>query len=301
MYYALIFLCAIIFGGCFGLNDAYRKNAGSGFYASMWFSLIGSAAGLVILMLINGFSFAITPFVLLISIISVINSFLFTYCSFKALGSINLSVYSLFSMLGGMLLPFLQGLIFFNEGFTVAKVVCLAFIFAALVLTVDKNQTDKNNKIYYAAVFVFNGLSGVISKIFASAPTELKTTAKGIEVSSAGFSMVVSFCSVIVSAVIILLLHKKHGKQFVLNKATVGISAAAGSLNRIANWILVLSLANGVPASMQYPIITGGTMIVSTVMCFFGKNKPKTKEIYSVVLAFLGLLAIFLIPLILEN
>ena len=71
--------------------------------------------------------------------------------------------------------------------------------------------------------------------------------------------------------------------------------AGNGVLNRVANYLLLLSLAF-LPASVQYPMITGGVMIVSTLICFFGKNKPTKKELLSLLFAFAGMLALFAIP-----
>ena len=47
---------------------------------------------------------------------------------------------------------------------------------------------------------------------------------------------------------------------------------------------------------MQYPMVTGGTMIVSTLICFFGDKKPSEKEMISVGFAFVAMLLLFLIP-----
>jgi len=52
-----------------------------------------------------------------------------------------------------------------------------------------------------------------------------------------------------------------------------------------------------VEASVQYPMVTGGVMIVSTVISCFGKNKPSVKELASVGLAFIGMLTLFAIPI----
>ena len=68
-----------------------------------------------------------------------------------------------------------------------------------------------------------------------------------------------------------------------------------GATNRIANYVLLIALMH-VEASVQYPMVTGGVMIVSTVISYFGKNKPNKKEILSVALAFFGMLALFIIP-----
>ena len=73
-------------------------------------------------------------------------------------------------------------------------------------------------------------------------------------------------------------------------KATF-FNALSSSSNKIANWILLLSLVH-IDASMQYPLVTGGTMIVATIYSFINGSKPNSKEILSVVFAFLGMLVL---------
>jgi len=284
MYYGMILGSVVMFGGCFALNDVYRRLCGSNIAASLWFSLISSAAGLVVLLAANGFRFEFTLFTLLISSVSALNGFGFTFCGFKALGSINLSLYSLFSMLGGMALPFLQGIIFYGEEITLAKVVCFVFICLALLLTVDREK-KKSGGIYYLGIFVLNGMSGVLSKIFASSPYP-KTSAEG-------FSILSALCAVLMAAVLLPFFAKGHKNS--LSVKAVAVSSAGGVINRIANLLLVIALAH-VDASVQYPMVTGGVIIVSTLLCFFGKNKPSKKELASVALAFTGMLLLFVIP-----
>ena len=286
MYYALIVLSVIMFGGCFALNDIYQKLRGSSIKISMQFSALSSLAGLFVLLIINNFKFEFTFFTLIMAIASAVTSVGFTFCSFKALGSINLSLYSLFSMLGGMLLPFIQGIIFYGEGITLAKVVCLVLIVFALALTVERGEKSKKY-IYYAGVFTLNGLIGVISTLF--------TRANYPKTSSAGFSILIALCTVILSLVILIVRFGKNTFEK-MTFATVGIGAAAGIINRVANFLLLISLVH-VESSVQYPLITGGVMIVSTVISCFGKNKPSKKEVLSVVLAFFGMLALFAIPI----
>lgn len=291
MYYGLIILSVVMFGVNFALNDVYRRARGSSVKASLEFTFFGSIVGIAVLFAFNGLVFEVTPYALLMSLIAALNGFAFTFCGFKALGSINLSVYSLFSMLGGMMLPFVQGIVFYGEKITVAKVLCFALICVALVLTVEKGE-KRNGMIYYVGIFVLNGLSGVITKIYNEAPFE--------KVSAAGYSILNSTWSIVIAGIILLIFYRKKQEEKSVSLKSVGIAALGGSINRVANFILVLSL-NYVENTVQYPMVTGGVMIVSTVICFFGKNKPKKKEIVSVVLAFIGLLILFLLPIILEN
>lgn len=286
MYYALIILSVVMFGGCFALNDAYRQQQGGTLRPALQFSLISSIAGLLVILTVNGFRLEFTVFTFLLALVSSLSGFGFAFCSFKALGSINLSVFSLFSMIGGMALPFFQGILFYGEPVTVAKLVCVVFICVALLLTVERGKKAKGT-IYYIGVFVLNGMSGVLSKLF--------TEAAYPKTSAAGYSILSGLCSVTISALLLLLFFRKPQSSRKMTLKGVAIGAANGVLNPIANLILVIALTH-VDASVQYPMVTGGVMIVSTLMCFFGKNKPGKKDVLSIFLAFLGMLALFVIP-----
>ena len=283
-----------MFGGCFALKDKYRKIRGSGLLVSMEAACIGGIAGFAVLTAVNGFIIEITPFTLLIAFVKALNGILFSFCSFKALDCINLSLFSLYSMLGGMLLPFLQGIIFFDETFTFGKAVCVAFVFSALLCTVKKGD-KKGGVIFYVGIFVLNGMSGVISKIYTSSDFP--------KASAAGYSALGSMMTVLLSGMLWLCLWRRAGRGhgecshsrllYVKSSAIVSVS---GAVNTVANFLLVLALLH-VDASVQYPMVTGGTMIVSTAISYFGDKKPKTREIISVSLAFVGMLALFIIPI----
>ncbi len=286
MYYLLIILSVIIFGGCFALKDKYREKRGSSLKISLQFSFTSSVAGLLGLILINGFKLEFTPFTFIMALLVTMNGIGFTFCSFKALGIINLSLFSLFSMLGGMLLPFLQGIIFFGEGITLAKIICVILITVALILTVERGEKSKGT-IYYAGIFILNGMSGVLSKIFTTAPFE--------KTSPEGYSILGAICTIIICFFILLIFFREKDENDKPRISTLAISAGSGIFNRIANLILVIALSH-VDASVQYPMVTGGVMIVSTLICFFGDKKPSKREILSIIVAFTGTLALFAIP-----
>ena len=288
MYYALIILSVVMFGGCFALNDVYRKMRGSGLLISMESACIGALAGLIVLLIVNGFRLELTPFTLVMALITAVNGIAFTFCSFKALDVINLSLFSLFSMLGGMVLPFAQGILFYGERITVSKILCVVFICAALGVTVTRGE-KKRGYVYYVGVFVLNGMSGVLSKLFNELPFE-KTNA-------AGYSIWIAVCTVVLSGVAWVLLLRKRNADIPRYTLRAGVvSAVGGGVNKVANFLLVLALAH-VDASVQYPMVTGGVMIVSTLICFFGDRKPSRLEMLSVGLAFVGMLTLFMIPI----
>ena len=68
-YYALILLSVGMFGGGFALQDVYRRKRGSSLKISMESAFIGCIAGLIVLLIINGFSFELTAFTLIMAIL----------------------------------------------------------------------------------------------------------------------------------------------------------------------------------------------------------------------------------------
>lgn len=285
--YALIVLSVVMFGITFAIQDNYRKLRGSSLKISLQFAFIGGVGSVIVLLIANGFKVEFTPFTLIMSLAGTLIGIGYTFCSFKALGIINLSLYSLFSMLGGMLLPFLQGIIIYDEDFTLAKGVCLVFIVVALALTVEKGEKSKGF-IYYAGVFALNGLSGVFSKIFTSS-TLPKT-------SDTGYTLLSSICLVVISLAILLIFFRKKDDAPKIGIKDTSLALASGAINKIANLLLIIALYY-VEASVQYPMVTGGVMIISTLICFLQKQKPSKKEIASIILAFIGMLALFVIPI----
>lgn len=283
MYYGLVIISVIIFGIQFYFNDLYKNERGSGLPSAMMLSFLSGITGTVCLFIINGFSLSATPFTIIMGAAAAVNSVLYTVFSLKALSRINLSLFSLFAMLGGMLLPFFQGLFFYNEPFTVAKGLCLAFIAVALLLTVERGN-KKGGAVFYIGVFILNGMSGVLSKLFQELPYE--------KASNADYSVWIAIMTAFISGIILLITVKKAGR-FSIKAIALGV--ANGGMNRVANYLLLIALTF-LPASVQYPFVTGGVMIVSTAICFITGQKPSKKEVLSVALAFMGVLLLVCVP-----
>ena len=299
-YYLLIVLSVVMFGGGFALQDVYRKKRGSSLKISMESTCIGSLAGLAVLLAIDGFSFGLTPFTLIMAGLAAVNGMLFAFCTFKALDRINLSLFSLLAMLGGMILPFLQGWLFYGEDLTVEKAVCVVFVCAALFCTLQKGESKKGG-IFYVGVFTLNGMAGVISKIFTE--SELP------KASAAGYSVWIALLTAILSGAAWLALSLSEKRRVAgeteaetnLQKRarlqSYGLGALYGAVNKVANLLLVIALVH-IDASVQYPMVTGGTIVVSTVISCLEGKKPNRRELLSVGLALVGVLSLFFIPML---
>lgn len=284
MYYGIITISVIMFGIQFLFNDKYQKEAGNGTAATFIFTFYSSLVGLVCLLAINKFQIDATPFTLIMGLASSLNILAYNYCSLKAFEHINLSLYSLFAMLGGMVLPFVVGIVFYGEPLTIGNSICLLLITVALIITVGKgNKNKKIALLYYAGVFVLNGMAGVISKIYASSSFD--------KCNEAVYSIWAAFFGALTAGVVLLAMRKKLPKT---SKKAYLYTAGYGAINKLANYLLLIALAV-LPASVQYPFVTGGVMIVSTVISLITGQKPSKKELIAVALSFIGILALVII------
>lgn len=279
MYYGIVSIAVIMFSVQFFFTDRYEKEMGGGAASTFFYSLLSAIAGGICLFFVTGIDIGITPFTLIMATATATNTILFSYFSLKALGKINLSLYSVFSMLGGMMLPFIVGIVFYSEGITAGKIICIVLVVAALACTVDRDG-QKGGTLYYIGIFVLNGMSGVLAKIFDSA--HYKTT------DAASYSLWTAVIMAVMSAIILLPMMKNLKKP---KASVIFYSFGGGAINQIANFLLIIALAV-LPASVQYPFITGGVMIMSTVIASLTGQKPSKREIMSVTLSFIGLLVL---------
>lgn len=282
MYYGMLTLSVILFGLMFFFNDRYQAENGNGMESTFIFSFFTSAAGLVFLLFFNGLSFSLTPFTLMMAFFAAVNNILFMVFSLKALNSVNLSLFSLFTMLGGMMLPFAAGIMFFGEPLTFAVIVCVILNIAALLLTVKKGD-GKKSFLIYCGVFVMNGMSGVLSKIYQN--SDLPKTNEAL------YSIWMTLITIVISGIALIILRRNLKKQ---SMSSVISMIGYGAFNKVGNYLLLLALAV-LPASVQYPFVTGGTVIVSTIIAALAKQKPTKREIAAVAVSFIGIMALVIL------
>lgn len=297
--YILIFVAVVLFGLSFFFNNFYQTRRGAALTASLTFSAFSGAVGLVALFVINGFSLTTTPFTWLMASCSALNSLLYTFCALYALKNANLPLYSLFAMIGGMALPSLCGLFFYGEPMTVAKGICYLLIAAAIALTVPRGTGDDRGLSPRAllpcfAVFVLNGMSGVLSLLF--------THGNAPKASSADYSILATGIRVAVAFVLLIavkIAFSRHTGAAKDEKPAGGhgvialVLIACGLLGTVANYFLLLSLAD-VAGSVQYPLVSGGTIAVSTLLGFATAKKPTRRDLIATAVAVLGMAALLL-------
>ena len=84
---------------------------------------------------------------------------------------------------------------------------------------------------------------------------------------------------------VLLLLQKE--RSFGVNRKALIYSGLYSVLNSVGNLLLLIALLY-LPASVQYPVITGGVIVVSTLIVIIRKEKINKKEILAAGVAFVA-------------
>lgn len=281
MYYGMIVLSALLFSLQFIFTDGYKKEAGSSWGAAVKFSFYAGIAGAVLALVISGFKIEFTLFSILVAIIYALVNVFYDYAAVRAFEHANLSVFSVFSMLGGMLLPFVFGTAFCNEKITVGKIVCCVLISLSLYIAVSKEKHPKGAVKYYIAVFILNGLVGVIAK-FHQMHTDRC-------VDSSSFMLLTKLA--VIAICLILMTAGKY--RFGISLRAAACCTGSSVVNTGGNLILLAALLH-LPASVQYPIVTGGVIVFSTVADIIRGTKLSAKTIASAAIAFAAICCVVL-------
>ena len=280
LYYTLVIISTILFSLQFLFTQRFQETSGTGMKPTLVFSLYKSLVIILMMLLISGFKIQFSWFSLLMATVYAVSSMAMSYYSLKAFAVANLSVYSVFSMLGGMILPFFLGVLFFDEGDKlVFKIICCALIVVAVLLNVKSGKQDKKALFYYFAVFVLNGMSGVISKLHQSSSLS--------PVDSSSFMLWSAVVTVVLSAAWLLIAYR----QIPLIKGkNIFFVTGYGVFNGLGNLFLLIALSgeNGLPASVQYPLVTGGVMVCSTIISTIRKEKLTFREYIATFIALLA-------------
>ncbi len=283
MYISLILLAALMSTFQFLFNSKYQQNEGVLIVKSLKFSIIMSAFQVLLTLIIGFKDLEFTLFSLFMASIGAVIAILFIYMSINALANTNLTVYSLFSMLGKMLPPSLFAIWFLGEEATLPKIVCMILVVLGLLIGNPKEKGEKKNKavFYYIAVFVLCGTEGICEKLHQLDKRAVNTNS---------YVLLVGALMFVISSVI-LTIYKFKGKNSKLNMPIKSFSlvAAYSILCTVSSLILLLAMTK-VDASLQFPLLTGGTIVFSVIMDFLTHKKPKINSVIGAAIAFGGLI-----------
>ncbi len=301
MEYVVIMLAVCCFAAQFAFTKIFESSIKQTTTMSLVMLVTTSVIGSLLYLIIGLFQVEFSWFSLFWATLLAVIMIPYYMIGIKVLSLGSLAIYSMFMMLGGMLVPFFYGLIFLIEPISLGK------IFGSILLTIfiilqaiwqqpslsneeEKKETRTKTKwlffILCLLIFFINGLTGVIAKAHQMGNEAIN------EIS---FTVISCALTAVFSAIILALQFVKGERKEKLaeiktsfqikplfSMLAIGATAYTGSY-------LHLKAATNVSASVQFPLVSGGVIVLSAlVSAFIFREKISKKEWLSIVGAFIA-------------
>ncbi|MBQ8684027.1 MAG: EamA family transporter [Clostridia bacterium] len=292
MGYVLLIGATVLLALNFSATKLHQIGYGSGLRSGLAFSaLVGLFTTLV-------FGFAIHPsmfggwYSLLMSALMSAAIAIYTLIGFRLMADGTVAMYTVFLMLGGMLMPFFWGLLFLDETTTWRSWAGLVLILVGILLMYGgAERLNRNSLLWLLAVFFLNGLVSIVSKEH-QIHSELATA------TTTGFVWLSGLWRFIFCGGLYLALRKRdsaRGEWSVSATARRRIPLPLIALLSVIfsglSMFMQLHGAKNLPATMLYPVVSGGTILFTALASFllFGERMSR-KSLWAVCLCLLGTL-----------
>ncbi len=297
-YYLIVLLAVIGLAGNFCLTKLYQNRTGTGFRISVLFNIITGAFTATLFFFINGFmngfSLHLTPFSWLMAALLILFCGAYALIGFKIIAIGNIAIYTMFLMLGGMTLPYFFGLIYLEETFSFLRLAGLLLMIAAIALSNvqgGKEQKRKGTLLFFLLcmiVFCLNGGGSIVSKIHQLPSNTHKAVSDPAFVMMAGVIRVIVFSLIYLG---ILIKDRRAPKELrpepiKLPWSVIGIMLASSAVDG-ASYLCQLIGASHLPATVLYPMITGGSVVLTALAGrIFFKQKLSVPATVGIALCF---------------
>ena len=285
IYYLMLAVAAIGTAGNFALTKVYQKTMGDAVRESIIFNMMIGLFSIVFFWIAGGFQWEFTPYSAIMTFLMSLFVGIYTMIGFKLMSMGSMTVYTIFLMLGGAIVPYVYGLIFLDEPITSARIVALLLIVAAVVINGSRGKTEKQSVkfiILCIAVFLLNGATSVVSKMH-QVETEYRL------VSAESFVVLKSVTRFLFFAILLPFCRKKTKEHKPMPPKMYFVMICSAVVSGFAYMWQLIGAAY-LPATVLYPIVTGGTIVATSLfdkICFAQRLHKNT--IISIVLCVIAL------------
>lgn len=290
--YFCIFISVVLLAIDFVLQNVYQRYT-NGVDTAARFSMTTGIFSILIVFAFNRLVPEFSWYSLLNAFLKAFAGFLYTIIGFSIMKRGKMVLYTLFLMSGGMLLPAIYGWCFLGDPVIPLRLIGTAIILISIILSnIRIEKTDFGTLLKCICVFFLNGCVSILTKLH-----QINTVYPAV--STTGYAMYSAVLSFGMSMIYYWLTKRKEksknrdespklGKK--QHWMTIGIAAVYSLIGTISS-LLQLEGAKKLPASVLYPIITGGSVVLTGIFSFlFFKEKTSRKEWCGIFLCFVGTL-----------
>ena len=277
MQYVLLTVAVMLLAVNFSFNKIYQKKAGTTLSTSLYFNCLSGLFTAVVFFVVNGFRLEFSAYSFIMTLISTMLVMSYTIIGFKIMENGAMALYTLFLMSGGMLVPYIWGLAFLDEQFSLIKGIGLGFILLGVILPNISKKLNLKQLFLCVAVFFLNGFVSVVSKVH-----QVEIVYKTVDTQS--FVLIGGIIKFVLSGGLWLVIEKNNVNQIFKRQKDGFLPLVILSVlvSGISSFLQLWS-AKFLPATVLYPFITGGTIIFSSLagVAFF-KDKLSKKLVLSI-------------------
>ncbi len=287
MNYVMLIGAAFLLACDFVIQKIYQHRVGTGLLAGLGFNALLGLFSAITFYVASGFEIDFSFYSLITA--AIFSSLVMAYniIGFRIMKNGSMAIYTLFLMTGGMLIPYVWGIVFLNEGFAPFRLVGIVIMILAVILSnVGKNKVSIWQIVMCVSVFILNGFTSVTSKLH-------QIEASYDTVNAIDFVVLVGVCKFIISVaayIVVRLFGEKEKNKVRLDGRGYLLIAASAVITGVSFFLQLVGATN-LPATVLYPILTGGTMVLSAlagVLLF--KDKLTKNNVIGLILCFIGTL-----------
>ncbi len=291
--YFLLITAVVLLALDFSVTKKYQQKYGASRENGLKFNIFSGLFSALVFFGVNSFKFECSALSIALAFLSSALCAGYIIIGFYIMKIEKLALYTVFLMTGGMIVPYVWGLIFLDEEISLKRTAGLIIIAAAVVLlNVGRERPRIKSILLCIVVFFLNGFVSVVSK-----EHQLSSNA----VSSPMFVMLSGLSKSVICS-LVLLIYKFKNKSSASDGRTdiqsdagekfnpealilIGVSALISGFS----YLLQLISARTLPATVLYPVITGGSIIFTALAGrLFFKEKITKKIAFSAALCLAG-------------
>ena len=284
MNYTFVMISTILLALDFALQKKYQTFEGTDLIAGLKFNAVNGMLTAAIFFALSSFQIEFSLFSVILAFAMALFAMSYSILSFKILKTSGMAIYSIFLMSGGMLLPYFYGVLFLGEKLSPFRVVGIIIILIAVIFSNKSKCSIKATVLpLCVAVFVLNGFVSITSK--AHQINEILAP-----VSSTAFVMYSGIAKFLLSSAALLFCKEKKRSVSFSSKGTLLILSGSALIGGVS-YMLQLIGAKELPATVLYPIVTGGSIVFSALSGkVFFKEKLTVYQRISIAICFIGTL-----------
>lgn len=301
MEYIYLFIACAFFALQFIFQKLFETRTKGGLSVCLWNALVCTLVTMTVLTVRSGFPKESNGYVILIAALYSASGLICTISSITAMSRGNVASLGTFCLAGGMILPFLYGILALNEEAGLFKWLGIIVLLLSLIPSVMAKQSkmDARFAFYASVVFITNGLVSIFSTMHQKSPQAIDGD---------GFLFIAALIRLTVCVVIILAIagvkkrkgeskvlvntlweigrEKMTGILFVILLVFAGAYAVCNTLGNIFSLRCLLTM----DASLQFPILSAVVIVLTALFgrIFFGEKITRNTWI-SLAMSVLGI------------